>query len=76
MPFNKDEIKNELVKNSEKDFYSLDINNVIDEEERPNGEVCNIVLADTYSRKSFEPVLKSFFLNLKSDSKESGEQNK
>ena len=76
LPFNKDEIKNELVKNSEKDFYSLDINNVIDEEERPNGEVCNIVLADTYSRKSFEPVLKSFFLNLKSDSKESGEQNK
>ena len=65
MPFNKDEIKNELTKNSEKDFYSVDINSVVDDEKNPKGEVCHIVLADTYSRKSFEPILKSFFSNLK-----------
>ena len=65
MPFNKDEIKSELTKNSDKDFYSVDINNIVDDEQNPKGEVCHIVLADTYSRKSFEPVLKSFFSNIK-----------
>jgi inorganic pyrophosphatase/exopolyphosphatase len=63
IPFKKDEIQKELVKHSEKEFYSVDIKNIVDENEKPNGEVCNIVLADTYSRKSFEPVLKSFFSN-------------
>ena len=65
MPFNKDEIKSELTKNSDKDFYSVDINNIVDEEQNQKGEVCHIVLGDTYSRKSFEPVLKSFFSNIK-----------
>ena len=70
IPFKKEEIQKELVKHSEKDFYSVDIDNVVDENEKPNGEVCNIVLADTYSRKRFEPVLKSFFSNINLEKKE------
>ena len=46
------------------DFYSAEIDKVVDEDEKPKGEVCKIIVADTYSRKSLEPILKSFFSNL------------
>ena len=68
MPFKKNEIENILVNNSDKEFYSVDINNIVDEENKEHrGEVCHIVVGDTYSRKSFEPVLKSFFSKLNPD---------
>ena len=76
LPFNENEIKNELIKKSEKDFFSVDIKNVTDEYEKPNGEVVYIVLSDTYSRKSFEPILKNFFNNLKSDNEIECDENK
>ena len=76
IPFNKDEIKDELVKKSEKEFYSVDIYNAVDEEEKSKGEICHIVVGNTYSRKVFEPILKSFFSNLKEDSNISCEENK
>ena len=75
IPFNKDEIRNELIKNSEKDFYSAEIDKVVDEDEKPKGEVCKIIVADTYSRKSLEPILKSFFSNLNIEPYIIGEQN-
>ena len=61
MPFNKEEIKYELIKNSEKDFYAVDINQIFDENNAPKGEICNLILSEIYSRKSLEPILKSFF---------------
>lgn len=64
IPFTKEEIQNELVNNSEKDFFSADIRSIVDENEKPNGEVCHLVLAETYSRKSLEPILKKFFSKL------------
>lgn len=76
IPFKKNEIENELVKNSDKEFYSVDINNIGDENEENKGEVCHIVVGDTYSRKSFEPVLKSFFSKLNPDSDISCDENK
>ena len=65
-----------LIKNNEKDLYTVDIKHVTDEKEEPKGEVCHMILAETYSRKSLEPVLKSFFSNLKSDSKIICDENK
>jgi hypothetical protein len=64
IPFTKEEIQKELVNHSEKDFFSADIKSIINENEKPNGEVCHLVLAETYSRKSLEPILKKFFSKL------------
>ena len=33
--------------------------------ETSKGEMCNIILPGTYSRKIFEPILKGFFSNIK-----------
>lgn len=76
IPFNKDEIKKELCKHSEEDFYSVDINNVADEDEKAKGEECNIVVSDTYSRKNFEPMLKSFFSNFNLEKKTENKEGK
>ena len=65
LPFNKDEIQNEINKYNKKEEFSADIENITDENGKPCGEICNILLPDTYSRKSFEPILKKFICNLK-----------
>ena len=69
-------IKKELCKHSEEDFYSVDIINVADEDEKAKGEECNIVVSDTYSRKNFEPMLKSFFSNFNLEKKTENKEGK
>ena len=58
MPFTKEEIEKEIKKYNEKDEMSVEI-------EKTKGEMCNIILPGTYSRKIFEPILKGFFSNIK-----------
>jgi len=65
MPFNKGEIQQALIKQLMNYLYSVDINDIIGEHGIPNGEVCHIVTSNIYSRKSFEPVLKIIFSNLR-----------
>ena len=60
IPFSKEEIQDEIKKNNANDVCNIEI-----EKSENNGETCKITLPDTYSRKSFEPVLKKFFCNLK-----------
>ena len=70
IPFAKDEIIKELKKIDDNLNFSVDIEKLVkennnDKVNKTNGEICNIILPDTYSRKSFEPILKKFFCNLK-----------
>ena len=58
LPFNKEEILKEI-----KNFNNDENINV--EVEQTKGEICLITLPDTFSRKSFEPILKKFFGNIK-----------
>ena len=58
LPFTKEEIEKEIKKYNEKDEMSVEI-------EKTKGEMCNIILPGTYSRKIFEPILKGFFNNIK-----------
>ena len=58
MPFNKEEIFKEI-----KNFNNDESINV--EIEQIKGEICLIILPDTFSRKSFEPFLAKFFCNIK-----------
>ena len=58
LPFNKEEILKEI-----KNFNNDENINV--EIEQTKGEICLITLPDTFSRKSFEPILKKFFGNIK-----------
>ena len=58
LPFNKEEIIKEI-----KNFNNDENINV--EIEQTKGEICLITLPDTFSRKSFEPILKKFFGNIK-----------
>ena len=58
LPFNKEEIFKEI-----KNFNNDENINV--EIEQTKGEICLITLPDTFSRKSFEPILKKFFGNIK-----------
>lgn len=62
IPFTKEELKNEIKNNSNEEI-KVEIEN--NSNEKNNGEICNIILPETYSRKSFEPILKKFFCNLK-----------
>ena len=57
LPFNKEEILKEI-----KNFNNDENINV--EIEQTKGEICLITLPDTFSRKSFEPILKKFFGNI------------
>ena len=70
IPFAKDEIIKELKKIDDNLNFSVDVEKFVkennnDKVNKTNGEICNIILPDTYSRKSFEPILKKFFYNLK-----------
>ena len=47
-----------------------------DEDEKAKGEECNIVVSDTYSRKNFEPMLKSFFSNFNLEKKTENKEGK
>ena len=58
LPFSKEEIEKEIKKFNEKDEVIVEI-------EKTKGEICNIILPGTYSRKIFEPILKGFFNNAK-----------
>ena len=58
LPFSKEEIEKEIKKYNEKDEVIVEI-------EKTKGEICNIILPGTYSRKIFEPILKGFFNNTK-----------
>ena len=58
LPFTKEEIEKEIKKYNEKDEISIEI-------EKNKGEICNIKLPGTYSRKIFEPILKGFFNKIK-----------
>ena len=58
LPFTKEEIEKEIKKYNEKDEMSVEI-------EKTKGEMCNIILPGTYSRKIFEPIMKGFFNNTK-----------
>ena len=58
LPFSKEEIEKEIKKYNEKDEVIVEI-------EKTKGEICNIILPGTYSRKIFEPILKGFFNNAK-----------
>ena len=58
LPFSKEEIEKEIKKFNEKDEVIVEI-------EKTKGEICNIILPGTYSRKIFEPILKGFFNNIK-----------
>ena len=58
LPFSKEEIEKEIKKFNEKDEVIVEI-------EKTKGEMCNIILPGTYSRKIFEPILKGFFNNIK-----------
>ena len=66
IPFNKEQIKNELNKYSNKDLYELDLHDVFDDNNNSKGQVCYILLDHTHSRKSLEPILKLFFSRIKS----------
>jgi hypothetical protein len=63
IPFNKEEIIKEIKNNDEQVNFTVEIETI--SMEKINGEICNIILPDTYSRKSFEPIMKKFFCNLK-----------
>ena len=67
IPFMQEEIKEEIKKNNEKEEFNVEIEKIENknEEGKTAGEICKIKLPDTYSRKSFEPILKKFFCNLK-----------
>ena len=65
MPFNKGEIQQALYKQLMNYLYSVDIYGVFGENGKPNGEVCYIVTSNIYSRKSFEPILKNIFSNIR-----------
>ena len=67
IPFMQEEIKEEIKKNNEKEEFNVEIEKIENknEEGKTTGEICKIKLPDTYSRKSFEPILKKFFCNLK-----------
>ena len=58
LPFNKEEILKEI-----KNFNNDENINV--EIEQTKGEICLITLPDTFSRKSFEKIIKKFFGNIK-----------
>ena len=58
LPFTKEEIEKEIKKYNEKEEFNIEI-------EASKGEMCNIILPGTYSRKIFEPILKGFFSNIK-----------
>ena len=58
LPFNKEEIIKEIK------YFNND-ENINVEIEQTKGEICLITLPDTFSRKSFEPILKKFFGNIK-----------
>ena len=58
LPFTKEEIEKEIKKYNENEEFSVEI-------EKTKGEMCNIILPGTYSRKIFEPILKGFFINTK-----------
>ena len=58
LPFIKEEIEKEIKKYNEKEEFNIEI-------EASKGEMCNIILPGTYSRKIFEPILKGFFSNIK-----------
>ena len=58
LPFTKEEIEKEIKKYNEKEEFNIEI-------ETSKGEMCNIILPGTYSRKIFEPILKGFFSNIK-----------
>ena len=58
LTFTKEEILKEI-----KNFNNDENINV--EVEQTKGEICLITLPDTFSRKSFEPILKKFFGNIK-----------
>ena len=58
LPFNKEEIFKGI-----KNFNNDESINV--EIEQIKGEICLIILPDTFSRKSFEPFLAKFFCNIK-----------
>ena len=68
LPFTKEQIQDEIKKNNENDNFSIEIEKINvngNENGKISGEICNIILPDTYSRKSFEPILKKFCCNLK-----------
>jgi hypothetical protein len=70
LPFNKEQIRTELIKHTEKDFYSVDIHEIFDYDNNiAKGEMCHIVLDHIYSRKSFEPILKLIFSEIINDYK-------
>ena len=70
LPFNKEQIRTELIKYTRKDFYSVDIHEIFDYDNNIiKGEMCHIVLDHTYSRKSFEPILKLIFSEIINDYK-------
>ena len=58
LPFNKEEILKEIKNFNNDENISVEI-------EQTKGEICLITLPDTFSRKSFEPILKKFFGNIK-----------
>ena len=63
IPFNKEEITKEIKNNDEQVNFTVEIETI--SIEKNHGEICNIILPDTYSRKSFEPIMKKFFCDLK-----------
>ena len=65
IPFSQEEMKNEIKNNNENGDFNVEIEKIDNKEGKTQGELCNIYLPITYSRKSFEPILKKFFCNLK-----------
>ena len=65
LPFNKEEIIKEIKSFNQDENISAEIEKInINENSKIYGEICCIILPDTFSRKSFEPILKKFFGNL------------
>ena len=58
LPFNKEEILKEIKNYNNDESINVEI-------EQIKGEICLIVLPDAFSRKSFEPILKKFFGDIK-----------